>query len=259
MARIPERQFDSEDTSERSRCLGVPWRDASGAQRSKLLGTVEQYPTGREAQSAADAVRLDINSESDRVVPITVAALADRYLTDEIEMSRLAYATRKSYAANLNNWIKPKWGRFTLEQVRPIAVEHGCGDLELAPKSKLHIRGVMHVLYECAARWELTERNPITCVRQGGSRLADPEVLTAEEFRALLAELTEPYRTMVILAGCLGLARSEFSALKWGDINWDAATLGVQRGIVSCHVGKPKTLARRKPIPACSRSAHNSA
>lgn len=36
---------------------------------------------------------------------------------------------------------------------------------------------------------------------------------------------------------------------KWGDINWDAATLGVQRGIVSCHVGKPKTLARRKPIP----------
>jgi integrase len=225
------------------------WRDASGAQRSKLLGTVEQYPTEREAQSTADAVRLDINSESDRVVPITVAALADRYITDEIEMNRLAYATRKSYAANLNNWIKPKWGVFTLEQVKPIAVEQWLRGLELAPKSKLHIRGVMHVLYECATRWELTERNPITYVRQGGSRLADPEVLTADEFRALLAELTEPYRTMVILAGCLGLARSEFSALKWGDINWDAATLGVQRGIVSCHVGKPKTLARRKPIP----------
>ncbi len=225
------------------------WRDASGAQRSKLLGTVEQYPTDREAQSAADAVRLDINSESDRVVPITVAALAGRYITDEIEMSRLAYATRKSYTANLNNWVKPKWGRFTLEQVKPIAVEQWLRGLELAPKSKLHIRGVMHVLYECATRWELTERNPITYVRQGGSRLADPEVLTADEFRALLAELTEPYRTMVILAGCLGLARSEFSALKWEDINWDTATLGIQRGIVSCHVGKPKTLARRKPIP----------
>jgi integrase len=65
----------------------------------------------------------------------------------------------------------------------------------------------------------------------------------------LLEELTEPYRTMVILAGCLGLARSEFVALKWGDINWNAGSLSIQRGIVACHVGKPKTLARRKPIP----------
>lgn len=66
---------------------------------------------------------------------------------------------------------------------------------------------------------------------------------------ALLEELTEPYRTMVILAGYLGLARSEFAALKWGDINWNAGSLSIQRGIVACHVGKPKTLARRKPIP----------
>jgi len=42
---------------------------------------------------------------------------------------------------------------------------------------------------------------------------------------------------------------SEFSALKWADIDWDEATLSIQRGIVHCHVGNPKTLARRKPIP----------
>jgi integrase len=225
------------------------WRDANGTQRSKLLGTVEEHPTDREAQSAADVVRLDINSESQGVVPITVATLIERYLADEIEMGRLAFATQRSYKSFLNNWVKVKWGTYTLEQVRPIAVEQWLRGLELAPKSKLHIRCVMHVLYECAARWELVEQNPITRVRQGGSRLADPEVLTAAEFLALLEELTEPYRTMVILAGCLGLARSEFAALKWGDINWNAGSLSIQRGIVACHVGKPKTLARRKPIP----------
>ncbi len=75
-------------------------------------------------------------------------------------------------------------------------------------------------------------------------------MLTPDEFRGLLAELTaEPYRTMVILTGCLGIARSEFVGLKWADINWDAAILSVQRGVVHCHVGNPKTLARRKPIP----------
>ena len=225
------------------------WRDSSGAQRSKLLGTVEQYPTEDEAQSAADAVRLEINTESDRVVLVTVATLADRYLADEIEMSRLAWATKNSYKAYLKNWIKPKWGTFTLAQVKAVAVEQWLRTLELAPKTKLHLRGVMHVLYECAARWELTDRNPITNVRQGGARLSEPELLTPDEFRALLKELKEPYRTMVILAGCLGLACSEFSALKWGDIDWDTATLSIQRGIVHCHVGDPKTLARRKPIP----------
>lgn len=128
----------------------------------------------------------------------------------------MAFATQRSYKAFLNNWVKPKWGTFVLDQVRAVGVEHWLRGLKLAPKSKLHIRGVMHVLYECAARWELTDRNPITHVRQAGSRLADPAVLTPEEFQALLDELTEPYRTMVILAGCLGLARSEFIALKWG-------------------------------------------
>jgi integrase len=75
--------------------------------------------------------------------------------------------------------------------------------------------------------------------RQGGARRAEPDVLTQDESRVLLAELTaKPYRTMVILAGCLGLARSEFVGLKWADIDWDASVLSVQRGV-----------ARRKPIP----------
>jgi integrase len=87
----------------------------------------------------------------------------------------------------------------------------------------------------------LIEENPISRVRQGGSRQKEPDVLTPDEFRALLVELSaEPYRMMVIMAGCLGLARSEFVGLKWGDIDFEGATLSVQRGVVHCHVGRPK-------------------
>ena len=55
------------------------WRDTSGTQRSKLIGTVEQFPTERDAQCATDALRLEINSELPKAVPITVATLVDRY------------------------------------------------------------------------------------------------------------------------------------------------------------------------------------
>jgi integrase len=231
-------------------CWEFRWRDENQIQHSRLLGSVEKLPTEQDAQRAADAVRLEINSELPKAVPITVATLIDRYLFDPIEKDRLAFATRKSSSTYLNHWVKPKWGNHSLDDVRTLAVESWLRDVPLAPKSKLHLRNVMHVLYECAARWELVTQNPITRVRQGGARLAEPDVLTPAEFRLLLAKMTtEPFRTMVILAGCLGLARSEFIGLKWSDINWQDSTLTVQRGVVNCNVGSPKTLARRKPIP----------
>jgi hypothetical protein len=94
------------------------WRDASGTQRSRLLGTVEMLPTERDAQCVADTLRLEINSELPKAVPVTVATLVDRYLTDDVEMARLAYATKSSYKSYLNGWVKPKWGQHRYELER---------------------------------------------------------------------------------------------------------------------------------------------
>jgi integrase len=240
------------------------------AQRSRLIGTVEEYPAQRAAQRAVDAVRLEINAELPKAVPVNVSTLVERYLNDSIEMGRLAYSTKLSYTTHLRNWVSKHWGQHKLEDVRTMAVEQWLRDLELAPRTKVHIRNVFHVLYECAGRWELVQNNPITRVRQGGYRRSDPDILTAVEFQALRHELTsevldrlavsDKYReakeyafdmasTMVVLAVCLGLTRSEFTGLKWSDFNWKDAVLTIQRGVVNNHVGNPKTLARRKPLP----------
>jgi len=67
-----------------------------------------------------------------------------------------------------------------------------------------HIRGVMHLMFECAGRWELfnDRRNPMQMVRVKDStkRRQRPTVLTVTEYEAILAMLKEPYRTMVIVA-----------------------------------------------------------
>jgi tetratricopeptide (TPR) repeat protein len=55
-------------------------------------------------------------------------------------------------ASIVNGWAKPKWGQHTLEQVRTMAVEQWLRDVTLAPKSKLHLRNVLHVLFEVAAQ-----------------------------------------------------------------------------------------------------------
>src|SRR5258706_16285470 len=44
-------------------CWEFRWRDADQIQHSRLLGSVKKLPTERDAQRAADAIRLEINSE----------------------------------------------------------------------------------------------------------------------------------------------------------------------------------------------------
>jgi integrase len=109
----------------------------------------------------------------------------------------------------------------------------------------------MHTIFQCAERWELTDKNPIKLVRvKGGTkRLKAPRVLTPDQFQSLLPLIREPYRTMVLVAGCLGLRVSEIMALKWSDFDFEALTLLVQRSHVHGRVGDVKTEYSRDSVP----------
>jgi len=123
----------------------------------------------------------------------------------------------------------------------------------MAPKSKTHIRSVMHLIYECATRWELftDKRNPIALVRiKGGSkRRQRPIILTVEQFELVVATLREPYRTMVQIAQCLGLRVSEIAALQWDDFDFEKNQLLVQRSFVSGRVDDVKTEYSQDYVP----------
>src|SRR5450631_2033286 len=92
-------------------------------------------------------------------------------------------------------------------------------------------------------RWRRSRR------RQRGGRRSIPRVLSVHDLRLVLAELTEPYRTMVLVAACLGLRASEIIGLQWGDFNWEDHTLLVRRSVVFGEVGTTKTEASRLPLP----------
>jgi integrase len=140
-----------------------------------------------------------------------------------------------------------------------MAVEQWLRQLELAPKSKAHIRSLIHLIFTCAERWCLIEmgKNPIALVRVNDctKRLKRPQILTIEQFSAILSYLKQPYRTMVIVAQCLGLRVSEIVALKWGDFDFDNRTLLVQRSSVHCRVDSVKTEYSHDYVPLDSELA----
>ncbi len=91
------------------------WRedDVTGrsARRTKVIGTVEQYPTGELAQAAVNGLRVRINEDRLRRPgqDILVADLVDHYVQTELseEIGWHSHATRIVYRQYLTRWIRP--------------------------------------------------------------------------------------------------------------------------------------------------------
>jgi len=182
---------------------------------------------------------------------ITVGALVEHYRQHELsaENETKAYSTKEAYKHYLKNWIEPRWAETSLRDVRTVAVESWLKLLSLSNGSKAKIRNLMSALFNHARRYEWSDRNPITLVRQSAKRERIPEVLTEQELQALIPQLNPRERALVFLDACTGLRVEELLGLKWSDVDFENGQLHVTRSVVDQVVGNCKTEASQKPVP----------
>jgi len=228
------------------------WKE--GKRRSRLIGTLKELSTKGAAWTAAKAffpvdngqLKEVPNSQSE--IP-TVKLLAERY---ERERLPSRHSTARMYRSWLRNHILPKWGDLSITEVQPRPIELWLRGLNLSPKSKCHIRGVLHLLMEFAMWSGALEisRNPIDLVVVKGAtkRIRQPRSLTVDEFRKFIHQLEEPFRTMALLCVCFGLRISECLALKWSDVDWLNGKLRIERAIVRQRVDDVKTVYSQKQM-----------
>ncbi len=234
--------------------------------KSVTIGSVEKYPTKADALKASEGFRLIANPENTTTHEIRFGALIDRYIAEELPERK---STRRNNVSWLEKWIRPKWSAYPISSVaKPFPVEVWLRGLKLAPKSKVHIRNVMSILFKCAMRWELLQigANPMSCVRvpdatkrlfelpvaklkQLGCKPRLRKVLSFEQVQAVLNELEEPFRTMTVVAACLGLRASEIAGLQWNDFNWEESFVFIQRGVVEGNVDDVKSYRSKAPLP----------
>jgi integrase len=214
------------------------WYDGP-VRRSKRIGTKQEFPT--KAAAWEEVERLEIQPLKPQIGD-TVHSVIARY---EVERMPSRHSTARVYRSFLSNHILPKWGDEPIQALQPRPVELWLKELALSPKSKTHVRSLMHALVEFAMWSGLLDisRNPISLVQNDGAtrKVRKACSLTAEQFQALLKELHEPFATMALLCVCLGLRISEALALRWADVNWLGSTLSVKRGIVEQVVADVKT------------------
>jgi len=164
------------------------------------------------------------------------------------------FTTGGGYRNNLEKHVLPKWGAVDLGAVKPLAVDRWFLTLPLAQKTKAHIKSVMRQVLEYAMLCEMfdMQRNPMDLVRVEGGTLTEKEplILTPEQFGRLLQQIiTEPHRTMVLVAMCLGLRRSEIAGLKWSDFDWTAQQVLIQRSVIANRVDAVKTKRSKARLP----------
>lgn len=245
------------------------WRevqlDGSIRRRSAEVGSFEEYPCESAAQKAADALRLDINQQTQTRLlrDANIETLVRHYREHELpdifhdrkplpgtaDEQQKAYSTQYAYEVYLKKWILPRWRSYRFIDVKAVDVEKWLKSLTLARGSKAKIRNLMSALFSHAIRWEWTTRNPITSVRQSAKRQSVPAVLTPEELAALLSKLPEPLRTAAELDAFTGLRRGELIGLKWEDVDFENLSIHVRRSVVMMVQGNPKTEASAKDVP----------
>ena len=227
------------------------WYDGA-TRRSKLIGTKQEFPT--KAAVWKEVERLKVRpTKTKNTIGSTVREVIARYEPERMP-SRLS--TARVYRSFLKNHILPQWGDTPIRDVQPRPFELWLRELPLAPKSKTHVRSLMHTLVEFAMWAGLLEmsRNPISLVKNKGAtrKVRKARSLTTEQFHALLKELREPFATMALLCVCLGLRISEALALQWSDVDWLSSRLSIRRGIVERVVDDVKTEGSAKTFNLAS-------
>ncbi len=239
----------------------------TGKEKSMYFST-EQFPTQTAVERHLEAFVLKLNSDNPTLAVLepTFDALLDRFIAEErlLEIKKvrpgescdkvgeLSYSTVLSYLSVIKR-VRAEWGPTRITRVKPMRVQEWLKAMNVAPKTKGHIKAIMHRLYEKAMLWEMVEweRNPMELVEIKGisKRRKKPIVLTADQYYLIVALLPEPYSTMVIVAQCTGLRAEEVLALEWSDINFEQLTMRVTRAVVHGRVKTVKTEYSEDELP----------
>src|SRR5260370_1904256 len=115
------------------------WENGKG--KCKVLG---RFPHKASAWKAARPLRDEKETKTILTCP-RIGELVPQY---RIEKMPQRASTRRGYEVYLQKHILPKWQDAELTELQARPVELWLQSLDLAPKSKVHIRGLLRVLWD---------------------------------------------------------------------------------------------------------------
>jgi integrase len=238
----------------------------------RLLETEERrretkagFATRKECQAAMAKVVVAVEERS-YVVPTTVTVR--EFLQKEwlpAIRATIRSTTYRSYVQHVECHIVPHIGNLKLEKLSGATINalyaklaqsgKANGRSGLSALSIRHVHAVLHRALKDAVRWGRLSRNPIEAAdppRVNGSG-HEMKTWSAEQLATFL-EATRDDRLHVLwhLLALTGMRRGEVLALRWDDVDLEAASLSVRRALIpngrDVVVSEPKTARGRRVV-----------
>jgi integrase len=254
------------------------WR-RNGRQLNRRLGPVRVGKVGlTRPQAEAELRRLIVEAEP---VPkaggevLMFAEVADRYVAD-LERQGRKKATVCAVESVLRTWLIPFFGDRTMDAVSVQDVEEWITSMEagkrrgerrledhrhglpVGPKSIRTYVKTLGAIYRFAMhprrKWAAT--NPVAAIVDLPQVERSDEIhfLTVDEVNTLV-DCAQPGayeaidRALYLTAATTGLRVGELVALRWCDVDWQAARVRVRRNHVLGEFGLPKSKRSTRSVP----------
>jgi len=159
----------------------------------------------------------------------TTGAFLNNWL--EAIRPRVRESTYRGYKSKIRVQLIPALGRIPLARLTPQAVEAALAQriaAGLAPRTAYHLRSILRAALNDALRWGLVGRNVAALVEAPRVPQSDFQPLSIDETRRLLDAMRgDRLEALYSVALAMGLRQGEALALRWDDVDLDAATLTV--------------------------------
>lgn len=163
----------------------------------------------------------------------------------------LRFSTSRNYRCLVRRHLLPFFGDVRLTDIAPADVQKFIAEKakRFAPKTVLSLRNLLSKILGTAQQWGYLQSNSAKGTQVPALVMTRERLtLTPEQVRVLLSELSEPYRTMVLLAVLSGLRRGEILGLRWKCVDWLQGSIRVAETSYEGHSAPPKTRASLRMV-----------
>src|SRR5215213_6331364 len=189
--------------------------------------------TRREAQDKLRGALRDLDAGLDLSTERqTVTQFLDKWLSASVKPS-VKVRTYEGYESIVRVRIAPRIGKRQLMKLTPLDLQSlytELADSGLSARSIGHTHRVLHRALDRAVKWNLLSRNPCDGATAPRAQRTEMKVLTPEQVRAFLRDTVDhPAHALYTLAVTSGMRAGELLGLKWGDVDFDAGHITIQR------------------------------
>ena len=220
--------------------------------RAEVLGLVTEM-SEREARNKLAVLIRPINEGKYRPEATMTFGQFLKKCWEPAVVPHLKATSVRYYGKQIERHLLPTFGEWRLKDITKEEVQRFLGQKRkqgLSGSSVHGIRTALGKVLQAAVDWNYLEGNSARGIRLGDrTPVQERAYLLRDQLALLLNSLSDPCRTLAVIAALTGLRIGELLALRWKHVDFTHDAIRVREAVYEGQFGSPKTKSSRRDVP----------